>query len=248
MNFSNSVQYFKSTDVMDLLYSDQSYKHVYRHVTQQQQVIILHVFRGHALQCHPTEYLIEEQCCPKCLPGSHVRDDCTNISGTTCRACVKGTYMHVPTGQKKCFPCTICHAVSGLQIKKMCTTISDTECEPLEGFYCLDPVENGCQEARKHTDCLPGQYISQKGTALADTECSDCAGQSFSNGTLTTCQPHTNCESKKLHVITPGTASADAVCGESRNRTGIIFTCAFSFLCISAFLLCSYFRNKKQLT
>lgn len=52
---------------------------------------------------------------------------------------------------------------SGLKVKTSCTTTSDTVCEPLEGFYCMDFAEEGCVAAQKHTSCQPGQYVSQEG-------------------------------------------------------------------------------------
>ncbi|KAA8591197.1 hypothetical protein FQN60_002140, partial [Etheostoma spectabile] len=81
----------------------------------------------------------------------------------------------------------------GLKLKTPCTTTSDTVCEPLEGFYCTYPIEDNCVVAEKHSSCQPGQYISQKGTAVRDTECSDCSDGTFSDGTLfPSCQPHTH--------------------------------------------------------
>ncbi|KAI3357667.1 hypothetical protein L3Q82_015521, partial [Scortum barcoo] len=59
--------------------------------------------------------------------------------------------------------CPMCLPGSGLKIKTSCTSTSDTVCEPLEGFYCMDPTENGCQAAQRHKSCRPGQYISHKG-------------------------------------------------------------------------------------
>ncbi|XP_061910172.1 tumor necrosis factor receptor superfamily member 14-like isoform X2 [Entelurus aequoreus] len=192
---------------------------------------------GHALECHPTtEYPKNGQCCPKCLPGSHVRDDCTNISGTTCRPCVKGTFTSVATGLTTCLPCTMCHG--GLRIKKACTRSSDAECQPLEGFFCVDSVEGSCQNAQKQTVCEPGQYIRQEGTAFADTVCSNCSDQTFSDGTSTTCQPHTNCESQHLCVIQPGTTSTDAKCGTNERYLGkimaaMVFVVSLGILIIS---------------
>lgn len=52
---------------------------------------------------------------------------------------------------------------SGLKVKTSCTTKSNTVCEPLEGFYCVDFKEGGCAAAEKHTSCRPGQYISESG-------------------------------------------------------------------------------------
>ncbi|XP_061844007.1 tumor necrosis factor receptor superfamily member 5-like isoform X2 [Nerophis lumbriciformis] len=198
---------------------------------------------GHALECHPTtEYPINGQCCPKCLAGSHVRDDCTKISGTTCRPCETGTFNNISTGETKCFPCTMCE--KGLRIKKACTRSSDAECQPLEGFFCVHSVKGSCQNAQEQTVCEPGQYIRQKGTAFADTVCSHCSNQTFSNGTSTTCQPHTNCESQHLSVIQPGTPTTDAKCGTHERYIGKI-TAASVFIVFSGILIIVSYTIKK---
>ncbi|XP_034733684.1 tumor necrosis factor receptor superfamily member 14-like [Etheostoma cragini] len=123
--------------------------------------------------------------------------------------------MDRPTGLTECFSCAHCDSGSGVKIKTACTTTSDTVCEPLEGFYCTDSSENGCVKAEKHSSCQPGQYISLKGTAFRNTECSACSGGTFSDGTLSpSCQPHTQCETLNLQLIKPGNTSTDAECGE----------------------------------
>lgn len=52
---------------------------------------------------------------------------------------------------------------SSVKVKMSCTTTSDTVCEPLEGFYCVDFTDGGCATAQKHTSCQPGQYVSDRG-------------------------------------------------------------------------------------
>uniref|UniRef100_A0A8C9Z7D6 TNFR-Cys domain-containing protein n=1 Tax=Sander lucioperca TaxID=283035 RepID=A0A8C9Z7D6_SANLU len=182
-------------------------------------ILVMSVFRGHTLTCHPiTDYMWANTCCSMCPAGSRVDSHCTEQRRTSCLGCDEGTFMSHLTDDMKCFPCVRCDSGSGLKIKTACRTTSDTVCEPLEGFYCLFSSENGCVEAQKHRSCQPGQYISQKGTALKDTECSDCRDGTFSDGTLlTSCQPHTQCQSLNLQLIKPGTASTDAECGEQSS-------------------------------
>ncbi|XP_028439699.1 tumor necrosis factor receptor superfamily member 14-like isoform X2 [Perca flavescens] len=180
-------------------------------------ILVLSVFRGHTLTC-PTEYQIGNQCCQMCPAGSRVEKDCTEFRQTSCLPCTEGTFMTHPTHLMRCLSCLHCYADFGLKMKRPCTTTSDTVCEPLEGFYCLFFIEDGCMEAQKHSSCQPGQYISLKGTALRDTECSDCRDGTFSDGTLlTSCQPHTQCQSLDLQLIKQGTASTDAECGEQSS-------------------------------
>ncbi|KAE8293046.1 Tumor necrosis factor receptor superfamily member 11A Osteoclast differentiation factor receptor [Larimichthys crocea] len=147
----------------------------------------MNIFRAET--CHRSEYLsVRNECCPMCPPGNRVRTDCTEYRSTSCQPCYEGTYMNQLNGLRNCLTCTNCGAGSGLKIHTACTTTSDTVCEPLEGFYCLDPPGSGCMTAREHTTCKPGQYISQKGTAFRDTVCSECSDGTYSNGTLTSCR------------------------------------------------------------
>uniref|UniRef100_A0A3Q3MIF6 TNFR-Cys domain-containing protein n=1 Tax=Mastacembelus armatus TaxID=205130 RepID=A0A3Q3MIF6_9TELE len=175
------------------------------------------VFSGHTLTCQRAEYQIDNECCPMCPPGSRVKTHCFKFRNTSCLPCTEGTFMNQPTGRRLCSPCMNCHEDSGLKRKRLCTFISDTVCEPLEGFYCIDSTGNGCEAAQKHKQCQPGQYIIQKGgfsiislilevmfnfkmrsltftklrTASTDTVCSDCSEGTFSNGTFESCRPHT---------------------------------------------------------
>ncbi|XP_067465015.1 tumor necrosis factor receptor superfamily member 14-like isoform X2 [Thunnus thynnus] len=207
-------------------------------------IIILKVFIGQILACHPAEYQIGEECCPRCSAGSRVKTDCTEFRSTSCLPCTDGTYMNHPTGLKYCLTCGNCDAGSGLQIKTSCTSTSNTVCQPLEGFYCMDSTEDGCVKALKHTSCQPGQYIRQKGTALRDTECTDCSDGTFSDGTFTSCQPHTQCESLKLQLIKPGTASADAECGKQSSHV-IHVTVGILVLFLLIGIAMAYFIIKK---
>uniref|UniRef100_A0A4W6CUI6 TNFR-Cys domain-containing protein n=1 Tax=Lates calcarifer TaxID=8187 RepID=A0A4W6CUI6_LATCA len=209
-------------------------------------ILLMKVFSGNSLTCHPAEYQIGNECCPKCPPGSCVKTNCTEFRSRSCLPCLEGTYMNQPTERTQCFPCTNCDAGSGLKIKTSCTSTSDTVCEPLEGFYCIDVKDKCCMAAQRHKHCEPGQYISKKGTASTDTECSDCTDGTFSDGTFTSCQPHTQCESINLQLIRPGTATTDAQCGEhSSNMTVTVISVVVSLLLIAAVVI---FIKKKCLT
>ncbi|XP_047196368.1 tumor necrosis factor receptor superfamily member 14-like isoform X2 [Hippoglossus stenolepis] len=149
--------------------------------------------------------------------------------------------MNLPTGLKQCLPCTTCGPDSGLKIYTSCTATTDSLCEPLEGFYCIDPIQNHCAAAQKHKQCQPGQYIKHRGTAQTDSQCSDCSVGTFSNGTRTSCQPHTQCESLNLQLMQPGTASTDAECGNSslkKASVAIIISVFFVGVLIALVALC----------
>ncbi|XP_041953773.1 tumor necrosis factor receptor superfamily member 5-like isoform X2 [Alosa sapidissima] len=125
--------------------------------------------------------------------------------------------------------CPMCGPAAGLRVKRACSSTSDTLCEPLEGHYCTDPIKDGCRGAVEHTKCSPGQYIKQPGNASSDAVCSDCVGATYSNGSFTSCRPHTRCESLGHVLKKPGTHTADAECEIRRHHmvllANLIFAC-----------------------
>uniref|UniRef100_A0A3B3UM12 TNFR-Cys domain-containing protein n=1 Tax=Poecilia latipinna TaxID=48699 RepID=A0A3B3UM12_9TELE len=192
--------------------------------------IILKKNQVDSVTCHLTEYEIEGECCPMCPPGTRVKTDCTEFKSTSCQKCPETTYMDLPNGLKRCYPCSTCGS-AGLKEKRGCEITADTVCEPMEGFYCTDSTSEGCVVAQKHRSCEPGQFITRMGTASTDTECSECISGSFSDGTMLSCQPHTQCEKENLQLIKAGTASTDAECGEKSSSTiGIVIGVLMIFL------------------
>ncbi|KAG7276336.1 hypothetical protein CRUP_032391, partial [Coryphaenoides rupestris] len=134
----------------------------------------------------------------------HVIKHCTEFRGTSCAPCREGSYQDHNNGREQCFLCKKCDAGLGLKVKKSCTTTSDALCEILEGFFCVDSNRDGCIAAERHLACSPGQYISQR------------------DGTITSCQPHTKCESVGLKLILPGSDSTDSECTELSNMISLV--------------------------
>ncbi|KAL4604873.1 tumor necrosis factor receptor superfamily member 5-like isoform X1 [Arapaima gigas] len=180
-------------------------------------LIITPVKYYHSSACGRAEYETNGQCCPMCSPGTRVYKDCTDYTSTSCVPCTEATFTDKPNGLITCFPCTVCDKGFGLKTVKECTASSDTVCGVLEGNYCVDPYEGGCRKAEKHTTCKPGQFIRLPGTGSADTECENCPENSYSNGSSTSCTPHTDCESRKLTTIRQGDSVSDSECGSSSH-------------------------------
>ncbi|CAL8279930.1 unnamed protein product [Boreogadus saida] len=168
------------------------------------------------------------ECCPSCPPGHHVVKDCTERSITKCSRCPDGTFQAGYNEQKQCSNCTKCDAGLGLKVKKSCTPTSDAVCEVLDGFFCSDSNRGGCRAARRHTVCSPGQYIAQR--ADKDTECLPCTDGTFSNGTSSSCQNHTKCESVGPKLMKPGTDSTDSECGEHGPHAGLVTGLVMGFI------------------
>ncbi|XP_048035379.1 tumor necrosis factor receptor superfamily member 14-like [Megalobrama amblycephala] len=176
--------------------------------------------------CARAEYEINGECCPMCAPGNRVHWHCTEDTSTTCVPCSASTYTDEPNGLDKCFPCSVCDAEQGLRVKEICTRSTDTVCEPLEGFYCIEQKKDcrctSCRFAEKHSECRPGQYIRQAGTSFTDTDCGNCAEGTYSNGSFTTCRPHSKCEVEGSKEIKPGTMSSDVECEKSSPVSTIV--------------------------
>uniref|UniRef100_A0A3P9LKF2 TNFR-Cys domain-containing protein n=1 Tax=Oryzias latipes TaxID=8090 RepID=A0A3P9LKF2_ORYLA len=178
------------------------------------------------LSCHQTEYEISGECCPMCPPAVMCliweNLHCTEFRSTSCMPCTEGTYNEKSNGLQYCSACSLCDSGSGLTVKHGCTLTSDSVCEPLDGFFCVDSSSKSCSAAQKHSSCEKGQYISQRGTASTDTECSDCSSGTFSDGTGESCQPHRQCEAENLQLTEAGTSSTDAQCGEQRQDVSAV--------------------------
>uniref|UniRef100_A0A8C6U9T2 TNFR-Cys domain-containing protein n=1 Tax=Neogobius melanostomus TaxID=47308 RepID=A0A8C6U9T2_9GOBI len=207
--------------------------------------ILLHV--GVILcACHRAEYQIGQECCPMCPAGTRVNKHCTEFRTTSCFPCDEGRYMDNPTGMTQCFSCRICGAE--LKVKTKCSSISNAVCEAQEGHFCEQQSEGSCVSARKHSKCEPGEFIQKPGSPSADTVCLPCAEGTFSNGTLSKCQPHTQCEQMDKVTITAGTFSSDAECGERNNMSLVIGISvgAAVILVISVLVAVLYFKKCRQ--
>ncbi|XP_030641353.1 tumor necrosis factor receptor superfamily member 14-like [Chanos chanos] len=141
--------------------------------------------------CGKAEYEVNGECCPMCGPGYHVYRHCSEDAATSCKPCSTSTFTDLPNRQRHCFPCTVCDSSQGLRTKTECTSTADTICEPREGFYCIDQHKHSCRAVVEHSKCKPGQYIKQKGTADTDTVCGDCVGETYSDGSFSSCLSHT---------------------------------------------------------
>lgn len=196
--------------------------------------------------CNNAEYEINGECCPMCDPGKRVYKHCDEFTSTTCESCPMMTYTDVPNGLTECRPCSVCDTSNGLRVKQACTLKSDTVCEPLPGYYCIDLLYN-CKRAMKHSSCSPGQYINQTGTEFRDTVCDDCPAGSYSNGTF--CKLHTNCESLDKTTIKKGTDTTDAECSDrppSYLLTLILCVCGVCLLFFIGIIVIIVKKKNKQ--
>ncbi|XP_074048602.1 tumor necrosis factor receptor superfamily member 4 [Macrotis lagotis] len=131
------------------------------------------------------------KCCNFCSPGFGMVSRCTNNEDTQCRPCAKGLFNENFITDF-CQPCTQCNVGSGSQIRRNCTTSSDTVCQ-----------------------CTPGtQPVT---TFKWGVECSQCPSGHFSLGENTRCKPWTNCTALGKRTLRAGSSRADADCEDTRT-------------------------------
>ncbi|XP_016093937.1 tumor necrosis factor receptor superfamily member 5-like isoform X2 [Sinocyclocheilus grahami] len=148
---------------------------------------------------------------------------------------------------KQC--CPMCAPDRGLRVNKVCTRSSDTVCGPLERFYCIEKKKDCCTLAVQHSECSPGQYIKQAGTGATDNVCADCTGDTYSNGSFSSCLQHTICEALGLTETNPGTHSSDTKCGNpstvvARITPSVIVT--LILIPVIIVFIFKHIRKKKQ--
>ncbi|KTF74146.1 hypothetical protein cypCar_00012862, partial [Cyprinus carpio] len=180
--------------------------------------------------CGPNEYRSAYgECCPMCNLGSVVRSDCSGDLSTTCQPCPPGTFMSEPNGLHRCFTCKHCAESQGLYIQSKCTTIQNTICDVLDGYYCIDYSDSQCRHAEKHRVCRPGQETKTAGTKASDTECVDCAPGFYSPSGLN-CIKWTDCAARNEIQTEDGSPVKDVTCEQKpKERYGLVDLIATTF-------------------
>uniref|UniRef100_A0A8D2AJX5 TNFR-Cys domain-containing protein n=1 Tax=Sciurus vulgaris TaxID=55149 RepID=A0A8D2AJX5_SCIVU len=143
-------------------------------------------------QCREEEYPAGTECCPKCSPGYHVKQACSELTGTVCIPCPPETYTAHPNGLSQCLPCRVCDPALGMDTRQKCSSVQDTVCGCRQGHFCEAKDRDHCILCSPHTICHPGQRAKRSGTESQDTVCASCPEGTFSpNGTLEQCLPWT---------------------------------------------------------
>ncbi|XP_072569636.1 tumor necrosis factor receptor superfamily member 5-like [Paramormyrops kingsleyae] len=209
-------------------------------------IILLCVNYNPCYACGQAEYKMGDECCSMCNPGSYVNRHCTAWTSTSCAPCIGSTFNDQPNDLEQCSPCTVCDGDCGVKTVRACTPSSDTVCGVLEGHYCIIPYKGGCRAAHKHTACKPGQFIKQPGIEYTDTVCEDCSDNSYSDGSFTSCKPHTDCESRGLLTVKAGDQVADSECGEKSNTALTVMIAATIIIIIIIIIAVTAVRYRRR--
>ncbi|XP_066540173.1 tumor necrosis factor receptor superfamily member 5 isoform X2 [Hoplias malabaricus] len=201
--------------------------------------------------CHPDQHKENGLCCDKCAKGEYAESLCTSSSKTKCNRCPRETFSNVKNIVQKCMMCKQCHSESQYELKP-CKEDSDRACECKEGFYCTDYSSGHCNHCVKVIDCIEGEGVSVQPTRKTDTKCTPCPKGTFSNvkDFKSPCLNHTDCAELGRHLLSPGNATTDAVCGDIKNCgwmipaglwTGFVLT-----ILISLVVAVVYWRSKRK--
>ncbi|XP_053308217.1 tumor necrosis factor receptor superfamily member 14 [Spea bombifrons] len=192
--------------------------------------------------CVPGEYFNNNQCCPKCNPGSVVKTHCSDITSTVCIPCTDETYMDHPNGVTKCLRCKACDSGAGLITKKACTYTSNTECDCETGSFC----DVHCDICQKHKICSPGERVKINGTKRTDTVCEQCPEGTFRNETMSDCIPWTKCSSGSVEKA--GTNTSDIVCGSAMRARWWYHYLGVPAVLIYIICICTYWCRQQRNT
>ncbi|XP_004607286.1 tumor necrosis factor receptor superfamily member 9 [Sorex araneus] len=132
--------------------------------------------------------------CSACAAGTF----CGKAANQTCFRCPPNSFSS-KSGQKACDICRTCEGV--FRTRKPCSETSNTECECVPGFRCVDA---GCTQCKQ--DCAEGQELTQEG-------CKDCAFGTFYDEERGACRAWTDCSLAGKSVLAAGSKDRDVVCG-----------------------------------
>ncbi|XP_034027790.1 tumor necrosis factor receptor superfamily member 14-like isoform X1 [Thalassophryne amazonica] len=146
---------------------------------------------------------------------------------------------------KECTTCSICDTGHGLFVHQPCTSVSNTVCGVLNGYFCTRFTDNGgCSLAFRHTVCAPGQQMKQAGTNRTDTVCEDCQSGFFSLDGVN-CTAWKVCEETET-VVKEGSSSQDVICERSAGRIHHATLASFLLLVVVVVVVSLIIKGRTQ--
>lgn len=205
-----------------------------------------------SLQCDEKEYLSKSsRCCNKCRPGFRVFTECTGSVQTKCVKCSSGEYQPGWTEKTRCLQQKFCDEVKGfmkmpenLEAEESCRCLSGLQCHPINCEWCeqIPPCRAG--------EGLEVDPESPYGRMI----CVACKKGYFSDeNTHNQCKPWTNCKAEGRSEMQPGSAKADAVCGQPFSGAApswviVSVLSVITVLCLLILLLFCYKDKLKLLS
>ncbi|XP_074539442.1 tumor necrosis factor receptor superfamily member 5 [Halichoeres trimaculatus] len=157
------------------------------------------------------------RCCDKCPAGSYVRAECDGTKKTECVQCAHESFTATKNHLPKCLSCKNCSSIKNRKKMRDCTAKEDTVCECVLGYFCINEKCDHCQRVEL---CPLGHGVKVQATRTNNTLCAVCEDGTYSNVTdyLSPCKTHTRCEDIGRVLKTPGTSTADAICGDFKTH------------------------------
>ncbi|XP_034553207.1 tumor necrosis factor receptor superfamily member 5 [Notolabrus celidotus] len=187
----------------------------------------------------------DDRCCDRCPSGWYIRGECDGTKKTECAECVRGFFTETKNHWFKCLSCKDCSTKNQRKVKD-CTAQEDTVCGCEPGFFCINQSCDHCQRV-KH--CPLGQGVKVQATRTNNTICAVCEEGTFNNVTdfHSPCKTHTRCGDLGRVLKTPGTPTADAICGDCKTYCHwIIPASLWSGLVLTALVLFGLYCWRRQ--
>ncbi|XP_030249447.1 tumor necrosis factor receptor superfamily member 5 isoform X1 [Sparus aurata] len=187
------------------------------------------------------------QCCNRCKAGTYMKAECDGSKATECAECEDRQYTATINHLKTCQACKLCSPSNYQKYVKECKKDEDAVCECVDGYYCLYPDCEHCQQARQ---CPEGEGVKVRAAGMNNTICAPCEGGTYSNVTdsFSVCKQHTRCENIGRVEKTPGTSTTDAICGDLIGCNWILPAGLWSGLVLTAIILFVFicWREKRK--
>ncbi|XP_039983543.1 tumor necrosis factor receptor superfamily member 11A isoform X2 [Xiphias gladius] len=204
-----------------------------------------------SLQCDETHYLKGSRCCKKCEPGFRVFSDCNDSHQTKCIKCNRDEYQPGLTEEKRCLQQKFCDPIKGF-VESLENPVAEEPCHCQLHLQCY-PIN--CEFCERIPTCGAGYGLEVDPESTNGRKiCVACKKGFFSvdnNGEQ--CKQWTNCKAEGRRETHPGSAQADAVCGQPVSGAAhswviVSVLSVITVLCLLILLLFCYKDKLKLLS
>ncbi|XP_046562970.1 uncharacterized protein LOC124271860 isoform X2 [Haliotis rubra] len=152
--------------------------------------------------------------CFKCPRGTHVSRHCTeSFTHSNCTPCEQGTFQSQTVTQlEKCGQCdNVCQDHNAIVVDN-CSPTHNLRCRCRDRYYNVHHGQ-GVMACVRHTACLPGQVIVERGDSQQDAKCDWCPTGQYYKADADRCNVCSVCGYNEA-VIHQCTKTNNTVCGE----------------------------------
>lgn len=201
--------------------------------------------------CDEEHYLKNSRCCKKCKPGFYVFSHCTDSHPTVCTRCGHGEYQPGLTEKTRCLQQKYCDPYKGFTERPE-NPIAEEPCRCFPGLQC-SPIN--CEYCERIPTCTAGHGLEpDPESAHGRKKCTACKKGFFSaSNKAEPCKQWTSCKAEGRSETQPGSATADAVCGQPVSGAApswviVSVLSAITVVCLLILLLFCYKDKLKLLS